>query len=235
MGSENCYPGLDEYAVKLIKRKARQLAGRVGFVQSDRQDLEQEMALDLLLRLPRYDPDLAKRETFITRLIDHKIATLVEAQKAGVRDFRKRAGSLDERPPGDDGERVDEPPLLRGKDYVRRAVAEARREEEQRDLRADFKKVLSGLPAGGRVDLRFLCERLQSASISEIARETGVPRSTLYEAVQKLRDLFERAGLGVYLDRPDRCRAAPVSKQEESASSRADVGDQRGQEENDDT
>jgi len=48
MGSENRYPGLDEFAVKLIKRKARQLAGRAGFLQADRQDLEQEMAMDLL-------------------------------------------------------------------------------------------------------------------------------------------------------------------------------------------
>jgi RNA polymerase sigma-70 factor (ECF subfamily) len=235
MESENYYPGLDEFAVKLIKRKARQLAGRVGFLQADRQDLEQEMALDLLLRLPRYDPALAKRETFITRLIDHKIATLIEAQKAGVRDFRKDAGSLDDRPLGDDGEPTDEPPLLRGRDYVRRAIAGARREEEQRDLRADIEKVLSDLPDGGRVDVHFLCERLQSASISEISRETGLPRSTLYEAIQKLRDLFERAGLAVYLERPDRSRAAPVSKDGKSASLRADLGDQRGDGEGDDT
>ena len=69
MGTENSYPGLDDFAVKLIKRKARQLAGRVGFLHADRQDLEQEMALDLLLRLPHFDPTLATRETFVARLI----------------------------------------------------------------------------------------------------------------------------------------------------------------------
>lgn len=235
MGSENCYPGLDELEVRLIKRKARQLAGRMGFLKADRQDLEQEMALDLLLRLPHFNPALAKRETFITRLIDHRVATVVEAQKAGVRDFRKQAGSLDERPLRDDGEPVDEPPLLSGKDYVRRAVAEARREEEQRDLQVDIKTVLSELPDGGRVDLHFLCERLQSASISEISRETGIPRSTLYEAVKTVRDLFERAGLAVYLERSDRSRTAPVSKKEECTSSRADSNDQGGDEEDDET
>jgi RNA polymerase sigma-70 factor (ECF subfamily) len=210
MGSENRYPGLDEFAVKLIKRKARQLVGRAGLLHADRQDLEQEMAMDLLRRLPRYDPLLAKRETFITRLVDHHAATLVEAQKAGVRDFRKRAGSLDERPENDDGEIAGEPPVLRGKDYVRRLIAGARRDEERLGLRADIEKILAGLPGDGRVDLRSLCERLKSASVSEISRETGVPRSTLYEAIGRLRNLFERAGLGVNRGSSDRSRVASV-------------------------
>jgi RNA polymerase sigma-70 factor (ECF subfamily) len=229
MGRENRYPELDDFAVRLIRRKARQLAGRVGFLQADRQDLEQEMAVDLLLRLPHYDPGLAKRETFITRLIDHRVATLIEAQKAGVRDFRKRAGSLDERPPGEDGGPVDEPPLLRERDYVRRVIAGARREEERRDLSADIERVLSTLPAGGPVDLRVLCERLQSASVSEISREIGVPRSALYDAIHKLRVLFGRAGLAVYLERSDRRRAVPVSKDGKNASLSTETGDHGGE------
>jgi len=59
MGSNNRYDGLDEYAVKLIKHKARQLVGRAGFVDADRHDLEQDMVIDLLRRLPRFDPTLA--------------------------------------------------------------------------------------------------------------------------------------------------------------------------------
>ena len=40
MGFDKRYKGIDEYAVRIIKFKARQLVGRVGFTESDREDLE---------------------------------------------------------------------------------------------------------------------------------------------------------------------------------------------------
>ena len=50
MGNENKYEGLDAYAVRLIKHKARQLVGRAGFVEADRHDLEQDLVIDLIGR-----------------------------------------------------------------------------------------------------------------------------------------------------------------------------------------
>lgn len=197
MGS-NQYEGLDDYAVKLIRHKARQLVGRAGFVEADRADIEQEMALDLLRRLPRFDPARAARNTFIARIVEHRVATLVEAQKAGIRDYRRVAGSLDDRRPGDGGASDDGPPVLDQHEYRRAVLAGAFRDQEQRDLRRDLQRVVADLPA----DLRDLCERLQGATVSEVSRETGVPRSTLYDAIGKLRDRFDAAGLAAYLDAP---------------------------------
>jgi RNA polymerase sigma-70 factor (ECF subfamily) len=48
-------------------------------------------------------------------------------------------------------------------------------------------------------DLQELCEKLQSSNMAEIAREMGVPRSTLYGKLTKLRDAFREAGLEEYL------------------------------------
>ena len=70
---------------------------RSGFTESDRDDLEQEMMLDLLQRLPKYNPDRAQRNTFIARVVEHKIATLIEARKAGLRDYRLCRCSLNDR------------------------------------------------------------------------------------------------------------------------------------------
>ncbi len=44
------------------------------------------MILDLLRRLPRDSPKRAQLKAFIARVVEHKIATLMEAQKAGIRD-----------------------------------------------------------------------------------------------------------------------------------------------------
>lgn len=211
MGNENKYEGLDAYAVRLIKHKARQLVGRPGFVEADRHDLEQELVLDLLRRLPRFDPAIAKRETFIARIVTHHIATIIESQTAGNRDYRQHAGSLDERREEDDGSTADGPPVLDEKEYVRETLASARRDEDLHALRLDLKKVLSDLlPGDGSVDLRDLCVRLQTSSVTDVSRETGVPRGTVYEAIQKLRTRFDRAGLAAYLEGSDTNRRPPV-------------------------
>ena len=206
MGNENKYEGLDEYAVKLIRHKARQLVGRAGFVEADRHDLEQELVLDLLRRLPRFDPTLAKRETFIARLVEHQVATLVESQKAGIRDYRRCAGSLDERREEPDGTSADGPPVLDQDEYLRETVAASRRDEDLHTLRLDLERVLAELP----VDLRALCARLQTSSVSDVSRETGVPRGTVYEAIRRLRTRFERADLTAYFEDSDTNRKPPV-------------------------
>ena len=48
---------LNEYARSVIRNKARQLIGKYGFTPDDYEDLEQEMILDLLVRLPKFDPE----------------------------------------------------------------------------------------------------------------------------------------------------------------------------------
>lgn len=205
----NAYDGVDEYAIKLIRFKVRRLAGQAGFTQADIPDLEQDLVIDLLARLPRFDARRANRETFISRVVKNHIATLIEGQKAGVRDYRKNAGSLDERRDRPDGGFGDTPPVLENQAFLRQVVSAARKKEDLCDLRVDIETALKGLPP----DLRHLCEQLMTSSVSEVARETGRPRGTLYESIRKVRDRFEKAGLAVYLDSPDRLRRAPVRNQ----------------------
>ncbi len=199
MGNENKYEGLDEYAIRLIRHKARQLVGRAGYVEADRQDIEQVLVIDLLRRMPCFDPALSKRETFITRIVEHQVATLIEAQKAGVRDYRRCAGSLDERREDRDEDTgssaSDLPPVLDQEEYRREVLAASRRDGELLALRADLARILAELPP----DLQRLIEELHMATASEVARQRGIPRGTLYEAIAKLRNRFERAGLGDYL------------------------------------
>ena len=55
MGRNN-YDDIDAYAVEIIRYKARQLVGQAGFTVADRDDLEQELILDLLRRCPSTTP-----------------------------------------------------------------------------------------------------------------------------------------------------------------------------------
>ena len=195
MGYENRYQGIDDYAVQIIRYKARQLVGRVGFTESDRQDLEQEMMFDLLRRLPKFKPERAQRNTFIARIVEHKVATIIEAQKAGMRDYRLCSCSLNDRLEDEEGRSIERMETIDQEDYLRRTGKLSRPMSELRNLSIDLRSAVQTLPP----ELRELCKRLQTESVTEISRDTGIPRGTIYESIKKLRTLFEDAGLKDYL------------------------------------
>ncbi len=195
MGRNN-YDDIDPYAVEIIRFKARQLVGQAGFTVVDRDDLEQELILDLLRRLPNYDPKRAKRNTFIARVVEHKIATLIEKQTAHKRDYRRCRCSLNERfEEEEEGRSVERAETLDQEDYLLRIGVEPGAAEELRVLALDVVVVLETLPP----ELGDLCRRLKQETVAEISRDTGVPRATLYQSVTKLREIFEDAGLKDYL------------------------------------
>ena len=195
MGGDNQYDGIDGYAVGLIKYKARQLIRQAGFTTSDRDDLEQELILDLLRRRPKYNPKRAQFNTFIARVVEHRVATLIEAQKAGIRDYRRCPFSLNDRFEDAEGRSVERMETIDQEDYLLRTGAQSRPSDELSALALDVAAVLEALPP----ELRELCRRLKAESVTEISRDTGVPRGTIYESIKKLREIFEDAGLKDYL------------------------------------
>ena len=195
MGVDNSDDGIDPYAAGLIRFKARRLVGQAGFTASDREDIEQELILDLLRRRPKYNPKRAQRNTFIARVVEHRLATLIEAQKAGIRDYRRCRCSLNECFEDADGRSVERVDTFDQEDYLLRTGGQSRPSEELSALAIDVAAVLETLPP----ELRELCRRLKAETVTEISRDTGVPRGTIYESIKKLREIFKDAGLRNYL------------------------------------
>ena len=193
MGIGNRYDGIDEFAIRLIKKRARQLIGSAGFTASDVPDLEQELAMDLLTRLPKFQEGRAHRKSFIAVAIKHKAATLVEGQKAAKRDYRKVAFSLDQVFTDEDGKKSDGYDRLDGEKladpYDGGALPQA--ETEKSALWIDLDRVLQKLSP----DLRRLCKLLSDLPVSEVARMTGLSRDTIYRRIKTLRETFESEGL----------------------------------------
>ena len=195
MGVDNSDDGIDPYAAGLIRYKARKLVGKAGFTASDREDIEQELTLDLLRRLPKYNPKRAQLNTFIARVVEHRLASLIEAQKAGIRDYRRCRCSLNECFEDADGRSVERVDTFDQEDYLLRTGGQSRPSEELSALAIDVAAVLETLPP----ELRELCRRLKAETVTEISRDTGVPRGTIYESIKKLREIFKDAGLRNYL------------------------------------
>ena len=187
--------GISDYAAALIRCKARQLVNKAGFTKDDVEDLEQEMTLDLLMRLPKFDVNKATQKTFVARLVERKISKLIRHRRQEMRDYRRRARSLNEPIKDEDGGIVERGDTIAEEEINRRLGRRSRTAQEDLELALDTAETLSRLPE----HLRRLCELLKTGTIAEAARQLGIPRTTLNDHVRKLREMFEHAGLRDYL------------------------------------
>lgn len=178
---------LNDYALKLIYHKARQIVGKAGYTQDDVDDIEQELALDLLRRLPKFDPARATYNTFVARLVERKISNLIRHRTQEVRDYRREVCSLN-----DDIDVGEDAPKQRlvtiNQDEHDRRSGKYKREDMQLDIAA----VLAELSP----ELRQAGELLMTMPVAQVAATLGVPRSTFYEShLAPLRAAFEARGL----------------------------------------
>lgn len=171
-----------EYAEKLARKKARRLVGHYGWVKADQEDIAHELLVDVLERWHNFDPALSEVKAFVGGVIQHRIATLIEAQMAGMRDYRKRGPSLNDVIGVDEnGDEFDRGDLL----------ANPFDDHAECQSEADVESLLAGLPD----DLRRAGEMIRwGSSMSEAARAIGLPLSTLRDRL---------AAVGVRLNRED--------------------------------
>jgi len=182
MGAEQ-KTALNEYEMKLIRVKARHLAGRHGFGKSDREDIEQDLALHVVRHKEEFDPSRSREHTFVTRIVDRKIISILRQRFALRRDYRRNVAL---------GERNDDQ-----EDGRLQAVAERRaRADQHGDLAIDLANTLKRLDS----HKQHLCELLMRESIAEAARRLGLTRAQLRTRIAHIRELLTDAGLGVYLN-----------------------------------
>ena len=175
---------IGSFALNLIKSKARKLIGNYGFTWSDFENLQQDMIVDLLERLPKFNPERSPRNAFITLVVSNKVAEIIKERMSPSRKHVRGEVSIhaplqqDDRP----GKLAD-------------VISDPSPSSERSDLAMELEQALAGLP----VDLRSLWNlRVQGLSLTEISLQTGTPRPTLYDRWGRLREHFERAGLDKY-------------------------------------
>lgn len=67
----------DEFTIRFIRSKVRQLIGRAGLTEADRDDLLQEFALDLIQRRQQFDPRFGTWEAFVVVVCENRLATIL--------------------------------------------------------------------------------------------------------------------------------------------------------------
>jgi RNA polymerase sigma-70 factor (ECF subfamily) len=186
---------LSDYAKKTIRHKARSLVGRVGFVKDDIEDIEQQMALDLIQRMPKFDRSKAMCATFVTHIVNHKIGKLIRHRTQKMRDYRREALSLNDFIDDSEGGIVERGYTISQDEVDLRIGRRHRTQQEEVMLRIDVSLAMATLPK----DLKSIAKHLMTETFTEASKSLGIPRTTIYDARDRLRLIFENAGLNKYL------------------------------------
>ena len=180
-----------QYIQQLIQIKARQLTGHIGFSPSERFDLEQDLAVHVLKQAHHFDPSRGCVKTFIARVVDSAVAMILRDRRRLKRAPGFRSRSLEEslfhseRGTGSLAELLDE------SDGCRRTGGDTVPGQERAELEVDTQWVLAELPP----DLQEIAARLVDATEAAIARDLGISRRQVRNAVEAIRAHFQRAGL----------------------------------------
>lgn len=176
-----------------IRIRAARLARSGAVPGLDVDDIEQELRLDLIRRVQKFDPTKSSFDTFADRVVANQIATLASATRA-MRAERvmqslhvhvgedEADGGLtlsDVLPETAAIDPVDEFALSHGA-----------------GLRGDVAKLLGALcPSSRRVAIA-----LSHLSVAEAARALGVHRSTIYARLAIIRRTAQSLGLDEYFE-----------------------------------
>lgn len=185
---------LDRFTSGIIRRKASQLVGRAGFTKSDQEGLQQELYVRVLQSLPRFNPQYGHRNAFITTVVERHAANIVRNKRAAKRDPRRVTSlNVTVNIHGDDLSELSQ--MIEATKHGERLGRQVRSEEERSQLAMDLAELARSLPKQWQTFLHLR----RTMSMSEAAREMGVPRTTLNGWMRRIRQRFEQAGMRDYL------------------------------------
>lgn len=187
---------LTNYALETVHHKTQKLVGKAGYTQDDVDDIKQDLIVDLLERLPKFDPAKASLNTFIARVVERKICNLLRARWAEVRNRRREVCSLNDNISTGEAEMVQRYTTISQDEYDLSTGKYGLPAEEREHLRLDLAALLAELPP----ELRRAAELLQMFPVAQVARQMGVPHATFYDQhLTRLREAFAAKGMGDYL------------------------------------
>jgi len=179
-----------EYVQTLLKIKASQLARRPEFRKTDPADIEHDLITHVLKQADNYDPARSKPHTFVTRVVETAVAMLVRDRGRIKRAAGFRAVSLDSAAVSETGHETTMAALVSDEDLRRRCGGQVD-DQERTDLSIDIAQAMAGLTP----QQRDIATRRVSATEVDVARQLGISRRQVHNAVLAIREHFEKAGL----------------------------------------
>lgn len=186
----------DEFTARFIRSKVRKLIGRAGLTESDRQDLVQEFAEDVLRRRQKFDADTGTWEGFVVVVCQNRYATILERCRAKKRSHECEDGSLNRSIWDADGNRTDLGDTLPDTQQELRTGQRRRALHEAWELSQDLTDLLRSLPPLAREVCKLL---IRGRSKAAVARELGISKGTMRQIVSHVLKRFENTDLRDYV------------------------------------
>jgi RNA polymerase sigma factor (sigma-70 family) len=184
-------PPLPEFALKLVRARARRLSSRNIIPAYERADIEQHLLLELWRRWRLFDGSRGSLPGFVSRIINNAVADLLRRH---ANEAPRRLVSLHDQVSDHDGNIV----MLGDVLPENASLWGASSDLDETHLRVDLGKTMARLPSR----LQELCRHLSCQPIAQIAREAGTSRSSIYTSLATIRRGFLDAGLRHYLADP---------------------------------
>jgi len=170
---------IDDYALARIDYRVRQLGILFDLPEHRKDDIRQDMVIELIRAFRRFDPVIAKWETFVCRVLDRFVKYISRTE--GTR--RRRACT---NPVGFDDVRKGFSPVAN--DPRKGELSE----QGRRELRADVALIISRMPER----LQRICRALMTFGATDAAEQLGICRQSIYRNIAEIREHFVRAGVG---------------------------------------
>jgi RNA polymerase sigma factor (sigma-70 family) len=175
MSSHNSYRGINPLIITTVSRKAKSFIKEYYyFTESDFDDLQQEFTIVVLNNLDHYNPNKSSLKTFISKIIDNKATDLIRYKKLRYKAELKSDTDLELLM-----DSISETDDLLGEGSNINII-------EQLEMSFDIGLMYNLLPD----HLADLCKLLQTMSINEIVRTTGVSRSTIHRYLKKIKTIL---------------------------------------------
>ncbi len=184
--------GLPQREVDIINHVVRDfLTTRKSNPELELEDLTQECVIHWWTQRPKYDAERgASIETFLRRVVNSKLLDLERGLKAQKRGGGRIEFSLDhplfeDEPDSETLADTFADPV----DTARESVEKVSLEVARSRLSPRQKQIIAGL--------------IEGRAKSQISQSLGVPRTTLYDDLKRIRQIFRDEGLAPFFDESD--------------------------------
>jgi RNA polymerase sigma factor (sigma-70 family) len=169
----------ESYAIAHASLRARLLCTTAGFSWNEMDDARQDLLLDYLRRLPKFDGGRGDRDAFVRGVMRNHATVLAKRRHR----IARREVLADDLPRTDERSESDLSEILDG--------LHQHEIEPALQISIDVKRVLDGLPDR----LHRLARLLSELSVLEACLAIGKSRSTVYQMMRQIRAAFIHAGL----------------------------------------
>jgi RNA polymerase sigma-70 factor, ECF subfamily len=196
-GSGEMSRGTSEFSPALaaiVRQKARQVVRRPGFTSGEFEDIAQTLSAKLVQGFSKFDEQRGTVEALAQVAANRCVASLIRERNAAKRGLGSTV-SLQATIKLDDGECGELAATIGKRELVARTSTGVLNEQFALEMKLDVSAVLAQLPHADRQ----LMHRLKWKSVAQVARDLGIPPTTIHSRLSKYRQQFEDDGLKEYL------------------------------------